>query len=114
MGREVKSVRTRQFNKLFDALPADVQRDATEAYKQFAHLSHPYHTPNVKQRASSKEPVYFARFSGMLEKARFQSCSSLPEGGKTYIFRSSTTWDCWRPTMKTEEMCKLWQGELNE
>lgn len=32
----MESVRTRQFNKLFDALPADVQRDATEAYQQFA------------------------------------------------------------------------------
>ena len=32
----MKSVRTRQFDKLFDGLPADVQGDATEAYKQFA------------------------------------------------------------------------------
>ena len=31
----MRSVRTRQFNKLFDALPDAVQRDATEAYKQF-------------------------------------------------------------------------------
>ena len=31
----------------------------------------PYHTSEVKQHTSSKEPVYFGRLSGMLEKARF-------------------------------------------
>jgi hypothetical protein len=37
----VRSVRTRQFNKLFDALPAVVQRDACAAYKQF--VTDPFH-----------------------------------------------------------------------
>jgi hypothetical protein len=35
-------MRYRQFNKLFDALPATVRRDARAAYKQFvADSSHP-------------------------------------------------------------------------
>lgn len=55
----MKSRRTKQFHKLFAWLPAQVQKDAKEAYKLFS--KDPYHASLQFKRIDNQDPIYSAR-----------------------------------------------------
>ena len=57
----MKSIRTRQFHKLFEQLRVHVQKQAREAYQLFK--QNPYHPGLHFKRIDSQEPIYSVRVS---------------------------------------------------
>ena len=55
----MRSMRTKQFKKLFAQLPAEVQEQAREAYQLFR--DDPYHPRLHFKRISQQRPIYSAR-----------------------------------------------------
>ena len=64
----MKSVRTRQFNKLFDALPPDVQSAAREAYQLFH--ENPWNPVLHLEQVHGKRGLYWSvRVQGLKYRA---------------------------------------------
>jgi len=57
----MKSTRTKQFHKLFEQLPAHVQKQAREAYQLFK--QNPYHPGLHFKRIDPHAPIYSVRVS---------------------------------------------------
>lgn len=57
----MKSIRTKQFHKLFEQLPVHVQKQAREAYQLFK--QNPYHPGLHFKRIDPQSPIYSVRIS---------------------------------------------------
>ncbi|MGH2498015.1 MAG: hypothetical protein ACRDIV_25215 [Ktedonobacteraceae bacterium] len=57
----MKSIRTKQFHKLFEQLPVHVQKQAREAYQLFK--QNPYHPGLHFKRIDPQAPIYSVRIS---------------------------------------------------
>ena len=100
----MRSVRTRQFNKLFDALPPDVQSIAREAYQLFQ--ENPWNPVLHLEQVHGKRGLYWsARDQGLKYSALAIRQGRIPGSGSGLAPTLNTTSYCNKQQRGHSQVC---------